>query len=287
MTCADVERVLPELLDGAPEGVGRTNDAALQNAFDAHLKSCPDCSDLVSDMKLILGEAHQMAESEEPPPRVWVKIAAQLRAEGLIREQESAPARPILVPAFPRRGWSAWWLAPIAAALVAAGSYVISHKPATPVAQQTPSATSDTVASAPAAPVPVTPAPSNPIAAVSAPPPSTVAETKTAPQIPPSPAAHAAADQQVGRTEAAAEKALVKDESEAAAEDQQFLSAVSTNAPSMRATYENQLKAVNADIRETQVYVDRNPADADARQHLMDAYQQKALLYQIALDRIQ
>ena len=55
----------------------------------------------------------------------------------------------------------------------------------------------------------------------------------------------------------------------------------------MRATYESQLKAVNDDIRETQAYVDLNPGDADARQHLMEAYQQKALLYEIALDRIQ
>jgi hypothetical protein len=76
-------------------------------------------------------------------------------------------------------------------------------------------------------------------------------------------------------------------EPEPSTEDQQFLSAVSTLAPSMRASYETQLQAVNADIRETQAYVDRNPGDADARQHLMDAYQQKALLYQIALDRIQ
>jgi hypothetical protein len=70
-------------------------------------------------------------------------------------------------------------------------------------------------------------------------------------------------------------------------EDRQFLSVVSTLSPSMRITYENQLQAVNADIRETQAYVNRNPGDADARQHLMDAYQEKALLYQIALDRIQ
>jgi hypothetical protein len=75
--------------------------------------------------------------------------------------------------------------------------------------------------------------------------------------------------------------------SAASAEDQQFLREVSTRAPSMRATYENQLQAVNSDIRETQEYVNRNPGDADARQHLMDAYEQKALLYQIALDRIQ
>jgi hypothetical protein len=76
-------------------------------------------------------------------------------------------------------------------------------------------------------------------------------------------------------------------EPEPSAEDQRFLSVVSTRAPSMRATYESQLRAVNAHIREVQAYLDRNPGDAEARQHLMDAYQQKALLYQIALDRIQ
>jgi predicted acylesterase/phospholipase RssA len=76
-------------------------------------------------------------------------------------------------------------------------------------------------------------------------------------------------------------------EPEPSAEDQQFLSAVSTLAPSTRASYESQLQAVNADIRESQAYLDRNPGDPDARQHLMDAYEQKALLYQIALDRIQ
>jgi len=280
MTCADVERVLPELLDGGPDGVGRTNGAAFQNAFDAHVKSCPDCSDLVLDLKLITSEAHEMAASEEPAPRVWLKIAAQLRAEGLIREEEAAPARPILIRTSPQRGWSAWWLAPIAAALVAAGSYVVSHKQAAPVAQQH-SETSTPVASAAATSAPVV------AVAVPAPPPSTVAGTPRAPQTRPSPPAHATAEQQVAQTDPAAEKAGFKDESEPTAEDQQFLSAVSTGAPSMRATYENQLKAVNSDIRETQAYVDRNPADSDARQHLMDAYQQKALLYQIALDRIQ
>jgi hypothetical protein len=55
----------------------------------------------------------------------------------------------------------------------------------------------------------------------------------------------------------------------------------------MRGTYESQLQVVNADIREVQAYLDRHPGDADARQHLMDAYQQKALLFQMALDRIQ
>jgi hypothetical protein len=95
------------------------------------------------------------------------------------------------------------------------------------------------------------------------------------------------ARQEAPPEQAARLKEQVKEQPDPAAEDQQFLSVVSTRAPSMRATYENQLQAVNADIRETQNYVDRNPGDADARQHLMDAYQQKALLYQIGLDRIQ
>jgi hypothetical protein len=70
-------------------------------------------------------------------------------------------------------------------------------------------------------------------------------------------------------------------------EDQQFLSEVSQRAPSMRATYEDQLRSVNAYIAAAQAYLDRNPNDEDARQHLMEAYQQKALLYQLALDHIQ
>jgi hypothetical protein len=55
----------------------------------------------------------------------------------------------------------------------------------------------------------------------------------------------------------------------------------------MRATYEDQLRSVNAYIAAAQAYLDQHPDDGDARQHLMEAYQQKALLYQLALDHIQ
>jgi len=33
--------------------------------------------------------------------------------------------------------------------------------------------------------------------------------------------------------------------------------------------------------------VQQHPEDEDARQHLMDAYEQKAMLYQMALDHVQ
>ena len=250
MTCSDVERVLPEFLDGGPGNAFPTD-------FNAHVKSCSACSDLISDLKLISSEARQLAATEEPASRVWVRIAAELRAENLIREPQ--PARPILVPTSPRPRWSMWWLAPVAAALVAAGSYLVNHKPTPPLAQQ----------QAPATPVksaaPETPA----VASVPTPAPKQLAQQSLKPADSIAPAVSPAMGP------------------EPSAEDQQFLSEVSTLAPSMRATYENQLRAVNADIRETQAYVDQNPDDVDARQHLMDAFQQKALLYQIALDRIQ
>jgi hypothetical protein len=258
MTCSDVERVLPEILEGAP-------DAAFQTDFDIHVKSCSACSDLVSDLKLISDEARQLAETEEPSPRVWVRIAAELRAEGLIHDQDSEPDsvhnRPILLPAIPRRRWSAWWLAPVAAALLAAGSYVIGHRPAPQVAKQQ--------------------APVVPITA-----PAAVTPTAAPPRVA-APAPQQLAQKSAKATDVGAPAVARAVEPGPSPEDQQFLSEVSTRAPSLRATYENQLQAVNADIRETQAYVDRNPDDADARQHLMDAYEQKALLYQIALDRIQ
>jgi hypothetical protein len=265
MKCSEVERILPDVLDDASEG-------ALPLELQAHVETCPACSDLVADLRLIASEARTLGESEEPSPRLWVRIAAELRAEGLIREPETAPSRPRLIAASGRRSWSAWWLAPVAAALVAAGAYVVAHRPAPQVAKQSPAGT--VTASAPAAP-----------ASTVAPTAQTESDKGTAPQP------QAPAREQVGRTKpkrlGPEPNADANSELEASAEDNQFLSAVSTLAPSARATYESQLRAVNADIRETEAYVSRHPEDLDARQHLMDAYQQKALLYQIALDRIQ
>src|SRR5208282_4286774 len=119
------------LLDGALEG-------AFPTEVGNHLESCAACSELISDLETIAGEARRLAASEEPPARVWVRIAAELRAEGLIREPD--PARPILVTPPSRPRWSAWWLAPVAAALLAVVSYTVSHKAAVQVAKQAPAA---------------------------------------------------------------------------------------------------------------------------------------------------
>jgi len=292
MNCCDVERILPEVIDGSAE------EAEVQ----AHLKSCPGCSELVSDLKLIASEARGLAESQTPPDRVWVRISNQLRAEGIIREQVPVPARPVLVPA-PARRWNAWWLAPVAAAILAAGGYQLSHQHGAAqvakqqVAQQ-PAPQSQPAQSTGNQPVvqpqaPVTTAVSQPAErAQSSVPSPRHPKGEGGPSKLGLGGEIAKATPSAGNIGSAGRRTAnppIEDRASAPsnAEDERFLSEVSSRAPAMRATYENHLRAVNAEIRETQAYIRRYPGDLDARQHLMDVYQQKALLYQMALDRIQ
>ena len=56
-------------------------------------------------------------------------------------------------------------------------------------------------------------------------------------------------------------------------------------APMMRAAYESNLKDVNNYIRDAQESVNADPNDEEAQQALMDAYGQKSMIYEMALDR--
>jgi hypothetical protein len=173
-----------------------------------------------------------------------------LRAEGLIREPEVALARPVLVPSAARR-WNAWWLVPVSAALVTAGAYFVKSRPAPQVATN-PAVVAPPTAQQAAQENPTATPPATPQLAAAKKPPVTIPLPKNSER-----------------------------------EDQQFLDEVSRNAPMMRAAYENQLHSVNSYIRDAQAYAEQNPADDDARQHLMDAYDQKSMLYQMALDHVQ
>ena len=241
MTCGDVQSVLPELMESS------------QNAeFQAHLKSCPGCAQLVSELELIAAESRSLAASEEPPARLWVKIAAELRAEGVIREPEAASAPPVSEI---RRRWNAWWLVPVAAAVLAAGAYIVKRPPTAQVANQAPPA--------------VSPAPQ-----VAATQPQKNAEKP--PQL-----------AVVKPPKAIEPKAPAVTVPGTLVDDSSFISGVAQRAPGMRVTFEGQLQAVNAYIRDAEAYLRQNPDDMDARQQLMDAYEQKAMLYQMALDHVQ
>jgi len=67
--------------------------------------------------------------------------------------------------------------------------------------------------------------------------------------------------------------------------DEQLLQEVATRAPMMRAAYESNLRDVNAYIRDAQASVNADPNDEEAQQVLMDAYGQRSMIYEMALDR--
>ena len=68
-------------------------------------------------------------------------------------------------------------------------------------------------------------------------------------------------------------------------DDQQLVSQVSQQNPSLRDTYESNLREVNAYISDAEQAVRDNPADSAAQESLMDAYQQKSMLYEMATMR--
>jgi len=213
MTCAEFQQELPDVLEGASRA-----------ELEAHLRSCPNCSELVSDLKAISEQAHQLRESEEPSPRVWKSIEAALRQEGLIRDVSTEPR--FLAPASRRRWGPAAWLVPIAAVLMVGMVLFINRPLSGPIAQ------------------------------------------------------HSRQPELGGISTPASMSARASND-----DDRQVLSEVERHAPLMKSAYEDNLKNVNAYIRDAQSSVDQNPDDGDARQYLMQAYEQKAMLYEMALDR--
>lgn len=67
--------------------------------------------------------------------------------------------------------------------------------------------------------------------------------------------------------------------------DEDLMQEVADNSPSMKTQYQENLKQVNESIRDAQHLVDESPNDEDARRSLMDAYQQKSMLFEMAMDR--
>jgi hypothetical protein len=67
--------------------------------------------------------------------------------------------------------------------------------------------------------------------------------------------------------------------------DEDLVQEVADNPPAMRTQYEENLKRVNESIRDAQTVVNESPNDPDARRSLMDAYQQKSMLFEMAMDR--
>ena len=67
--------------------------------------------------------------------------------------------------------------------------------------------------------------------------------------------------------------------------DDDLLQEVSDQTPGTKAQYQDNLRRVNEYIQDAKSNVDANPNDEEARRSLLDAYQQKAMLFEMAMDR--
>lgn len=213
MTCGEFEQVLPDLLEG---------NRNLE--LEAHLKACPKCSELVSDLRAITEECKLLRASEEPPSRLWSSIDAALRKEGLIRETQAR--RPFLVPASRSRWGVTAWLVPVAAALVVGVAFFMSHPTSQQVVEREGSA--------------------SPVG-ISAP---------------------SGVSDQTGKDD-----------------DQQVLTEIAKSAPMMETAYQENLRNVNSYIQDAEEFLRQHPNDDEAEQYLMEARQQKEMLYEMALNR--
>lgn len=207
MNCLEFERILPEVLEG-----GHTTER------QAHLNSCPACSNLLADLKDISVQAKTLADSAEPSPRVWNALEAQLRSEGLIRRPAAVPARS---PWFLRS--KTVWLLPVAAALAIVVGIKLYHPAGAGEKQQT--VTKHIVV-----------APGQTIRPVSS-------------------------------------------------DDQQFLNTMATRRPARQARYRANMDDANAFIHDAEQALKSNPGDVYAQQMLINAYEQKQMLYDLAVDR--
>jgi predicted kinase len=60
---------------------------------------------------------------------------------------------------------------------------------------------------------------------------------------------------------------------------------VADESPALQAQYADNLRRVNQYIQDAKSVVADNPNDDEARRSLMEAYQQKAMLFELAMDR--
>jgi hypothetical protein len=77
----------------------------------------------------------------------------------------------------------------------------------------------------------------------------------------------------------------VSDAAVAGLNDDDLLQEVAQQSPAMKAEYTDDLRRVNEYIQDAKATVAANPNDEEARRSLMEAYQEKAMLFELAMDR--
>jgi hypothetical protein len=77
----------------------------------------------------------------------------------------------------------------------------------------------------------------------------------------------------------------VADPAQMNSDDQQLIAQLSQEDPAARSAYENSLREANAYIADAEEAARHDPDDESAQELVQDAYQQKAMLYEMAIAR--
>jgi hypothetical protein len=257
MQCKELEAVLEQ--DGF---------SPLPSDAREHLASCTACQGLLADLTTIVATANQIPADVTPPDRLWISLSAQLRAEGIIKEQEPLPVEVTVQPSWWQNLSAAFRPRALATAAIgialAVGVYFQNHKTAAPTPETTvPVAKSESVPSA---------EPAKEQEQIAAPAATTAAQNVVAQQAK-SPAPSLVSS----------DLPLLPSPSELAATT---LMNVEQDVPNMQlagnsavdTSLRQNLRTLNEFIVECQQRLKQNPQDALAREYLYSAYQQKAEL---------
>lgn len=258
MNCVDLQRSLA--------GVEDRSTAEHSSEKQAHLKACAACSALIAELDLIVSSAPELRAAEEPSPRVWNSIAIALQQEGLIRPQTKRPfvvSKAVVSKQVPRaapRGVPTREIAASAASSRGFSSFTAGWGwrgwlvPAAAVL----------------------------LIAVG----FFVNQRSLVHQL----TQHIAPGRTATRPAGTVAGLKIADPNMivpnlAGLNDDDLLLEIQNQSPELRAQYVDNLRSANEYIRDAQSVVDANPNDEESRRSLLEAYQQKAMLFEMAMDR--
>ena len=226
-------------------------------AQQAHLKTCPECSALVAELNLIASSAIGLRAAEDPSPRVWNSIETELRqleAELNLISSAAIELREAEEPS--PRVWNS-----IEIALRQEG-LIRSPRPSRSLLPSLSSRWGWARWMVPAAAMLL------------------IAVGVYVHQ-------HSLSQQLAKDLAKSPASAAVSDVAVAGLNDEDLLQEIAQQTPALQAQYADNLRHVNEYIQDAKGNVDANPNDEEARRSLMDAYQEKALLFELAMDRSQ
>jgi hypothetical protein len=266
MTCDEFERVLPELEGGH----------SLEQ--EAHLRSCTACSDLLADLNAIGAQARQLPR-QEPSPALWNSIAVQLRREGLIREDR--------IPSIAHNVEDEVHVAAcVPCAAVATDLNAIQQQARLLQASEEPPARVWKSIALELEREGIVREPQVEVRSVKSMKPywrlAWLAPTAVAAMVILGTVMFergSGREPQVGNN---IETASVAD-SPTQAEERELLRVVSERAPALKSAYEADLKSVDSYIDDAEKSAKANPQDEVAQQYLMNAYEQRAMIYEMAM----